>query len=249
MITKEYFEEIIIEAEASAADHVEILFVSEIKKIERKSLDDNHVVELVSSYMAHSLNEYEMLRNYYKGAYEAYLLFLDMAKREGSKEERIDFISTMLYSMYQDKIFDKKQRLDFLEQMGQLEEIVFETNLLFLKSTAFRKYLKNLKSDKSGLSALEIAYLAYYLIKSNFYPVTGIRKKDWVSEFSKKNGSKNEKNISTSYADIVNAKEERVAVKPEIILKVKNHLQDKYPLALEAIVMAEIDYKKALLRK
>lgn len=244
MITKKYFTDAIEAGEERALEVVNTVFKMEISRIEQEALDEDHLKNLISQYMSKSINSSSQQMNYYKSSYEAYIDLLKLTSLEETKKDRIDFIATMLLSYYESKDYEPEERYCFLNELKNLENIVFETTLSRLKSKGFKSWLKSIETH-SDLTAKEIAYQEFYMRESKDYSSTN---KTWTQihdEFSKMNGDKSPKNIETAYNKIRNDESERLR-NPKAILKVINHMTKHLPQHEKTIQLAEKEYNKSI---
>lgn len=158
MIDKNYFKEIIVAAEKKASEDWEIDFNLEINSIKRKAIGDEHLKDLMSNYLADSINQYNAINNCYKASFEGYLDSVDLFKEtEYSEVDRINFIARMLLGFYEESLNSSEiniesdlARYDLLQQLNNLDSIVYETYSLNLKNILFRKFIKkNLKNSNT----------------------------------------------------------------------------------------------------
>lgn len=246
MITKKYFVDAIEAGEERALEAVNTVFKMEVNRIKKEALDEKHLKDLISQYMAKTMNRYSQQNNYYKNSYEAFTDLVELTTLKDNKKDRIDFIATMLISFYESKDYTEQdsERLNFLDQLKNLENIVFETTLSRLKNKAFKTWLSSIETH-SDLTAKEIAYQEFYMRESKDYSGTNKTFKQIHEDFAKMNGGKNTKNIETAYNEIQHDKSERLRNHKKI-LKVINHMTRHLPQYKKSIQLAEEEYNKAI---
>lgn len=149
MMSKEKIAATISETEKLAFSTLEPELKWESEKMRKEALSKDHLIKMIIDYQKRTIQEYNKLSNYYKSAWEeGYDRIIFESKSTSNKEDRIDFIATMLFGMYENKEnATMKERFDFLGQMRNLEDIVHETYSLKIKSTAYSQWLKD-KSEK-----------------------------------------------------------------------------------------------------
>jgi hypothetical protein len=151
---KAHLIETIQKGEKSALETVEISMKQDFFEIEKWKINDNHYKKLLSELIAKTINRYKSIKNLYKVSNEQFEFLNSEVRISGTKElndnDRLDFIATAIKSYLDWEPEDKEgiaRKLDAIDQVQNLETIVFETKTLDLKTAAYLEILQNLKNS------------------------------------------------------------------------------------------------------
>lgn len=151
---KAHLIETIQKGEKSALDTAEISIKQDFFEIEKWKINDNHYKKLLSELISKTINRYKNIKNLYKASNEQFEFLNSEVRTAGTKElndiDRLDFIATAIKSYLDQEPEDKEgiaQMLDAIDQVQNLETIVFETKTLDLKTVAYLKVLQNLENN------------------------------------------------------------------------------------------------------
>ncbi len=161
----------ISQGESKAKELVVISVKQELYQIEDDQLSKEHYTILLSHYFSSIISEFNNLNNYYKASFQQFEFLNRESKNKLINKDRVDFIATILKS-YLDWITNDDDELliknEAVKQIENIEEIVFETYLLKLKSEWVKNTLRNLKPSykketvEKNLSLKEVALLHIY---------------------------------------------------------------------------------------
>lgn len=148
-IDKVFFIEKIKEAESKAKEMLQLQIEHDFHGVEENSINESHKKELVSKVLARYINDYHRTKNYYKAACDSFA-FLKNKKSDLTEDDRIDFVAVTLESSYKKEAktnLEKAQRLELLSQLMSIENIVFDTHLIWLKRELAIRSIMNLESE------------------------------------------------------------------------------------------------------
>lgn len=166
-MTKEEIIELIIQSEKLAEETISMSLRQDLYEIKKKSLNQEHAKELLAVLFSDLINKYDSTFNLYKSSSEQFFFIKDNTDNDLEDYDRFDFIS-MIFETYLDfnTDIDDDARRDAINQLENLEEIVYETKLLELKVNKIKALLKSdstySKDDVKKLSINQIALKYVY---------------------------------------------------------------------------------------
>lgn len=138
------------EAEVLANDAVKYDIESDFYKLGKYKVDDANYYFGLSKLVENTINEYESTKNIYKVTSEEFD-FLNSSKSNGklTENDRLEFIAISykgLIDLDGNSERDSILKLEAIDQLKDLHEIVFETKLLELKANIYLDILRNVKN-------------------------------------------------------------------------------------------------------
>jgi hypothetical protein len=161
---KEYFISKIRDAEDLAKQTVELSFKQDMFDLEQKKIDGEHYKLLLSEYLTNTINSYHKLRNLYKASKEQFYFLNDQAQNNLTEIDRLDFIATVLVGYLETEAETKEEietKLDAIQQMQDIHNIVYETYLLELKSKTSKEWINKIKIEVNNKKKNDINLTVY----------------------------------------------------------------------------------------
>ncbi|SOS49090.1 hypothetical protein TNO021_430098 [Tenacibaculum dicentrarchi] len=150
-IAKKQFIKKIKEAEIFAKKTKKITIKQDLFELKNKMINDNHYTLLLNEYHTNNIKSYNNITNLYKVLNKQFYYLYSKTKKELTDNDRFDFIATILLD-YLDKKPDTikklKEREEALNQLKDIDNIVYETYLAELKNEYSKKYLNKIQTKK-----------------------------------------------------------------------------------------------------
>lgn len=235
-------------AEVLAKECVEVSISQDYFEIKNKAINDDHLEKLSKQYVYKLVEEYDSTENIYKASNFNFKFIQSQTEQELTEIDRLEFIEMIILSTINgDKTSDEDYHfaLNVLQQLKELERIVYDTKLLELKIDHIKKELKN-DEAKSNTTRTHIAYCIHYLAQTKSLKLKNVFPSDkaWTEIGLQYN--KNAKNIQQMYNEINSSIDVRTSkTRIKIIEYVIKKMLVDYPKAQK---LAEDELKIALLK-